>query len=206
MDDPLATQSQLLVRLRQSGDQDAWREFVARYAPIVYRYARQQGLQDADAADVTQEVLKAVALAMRDFHYDRQRGRFRSWLYAVTRNHLSKFWRATAKALPVVDTFHDRPDALSSLPQDDDFDLWDAECDNELFRLAARQVRADAHESTWNAFWKTAVLGADPKTTAEELGMSVGAVYIAKSRVIARLKQRIDELRQEESDKNLTQS
>src|SRR5262245_16830232 len=89
------TRASLLVRLRDPGDEAAWREFVELYGPLVYGYARKQGLQDADAADLTQEVLLAVAGAVGRLDYDPGRGSFRNWLFTVVRNKLSN-WRAAA--------------------------------------------------------------------------------------------------------------
>src|SRR5262245_57546191 len=88
---PPPTRASLLVRLRDGGDQDAWRQFVDLYAPLVFGWARRRGLQEADAADLTQEVLRAVARALPAQGYDPTRGAFRGWLYTVTRNKLNTF-------------------------------------------------------------------------------------------------------------------
>ena len=88
-----ATRASLLVRLRDPRDEGAWREFIDLYAPLIYGYARKQGLQDADAADLSQEVLRAVAGAMDRLDYDPRRGAFRNWLFTVVRNKLSN-WQA----------------------------------------------------------------------------------------------------------------
>src|ERR1700676_5432926 len=84
-----ATRASLLVRLRDSQDHDAWREFVRLYAPVVYRFARRKGLQDADAADLTQEVLRGVSSSVRAF--DPQFGLFRSWLFTLAHRRLYDF-------------------------------------------------------------------------------------------------------------------
>src|ERR1700677_4693243 len=87
-DDPPPTRASLVVRIRDPSDHSAWEEFAARYAPLVYRFARKRGLQDADAADVTQDVLQAVAVAIKRLDYDPNRGSFRGWLFIMTRNLL----------------------------------------------------------------------------------------------------------------------
>src|SRR5437763_16203207 len=89
-----ATRASLLVRLRDPRDEAAWREFVDLYVPVVYGYARRQGLQDADAVDVAQEVVRAVAGAVGRLDYDPQRGAFRSWLWTIVRRKLANWRRA----------------------------------------------------------------------------------------------------------------
>src|SRR5713101_315098 len=91
MADIPATRASLLVRLRDRQDHAAWSEFVRLYAPLVYRFARRRGLQDADAADLMQEVLRSVSGAMGRLNYDPGRGSFRGWLYTITRNKLNTF-------------------------------------------------------------------------------------------------------------------
>src|SRR5437868_7245697 len=93
MTDSTPTHPSLLLRIRDSGDRQAWAEFVDVYAPLVYGFARKHGLQDADAADLTQEVLHAVSAAIGRLDYDPQRGSFRSWLFTVVRRRLENALR-----------------------------------------------------------------------------------------------------------------
>ena len=85
MDNEPTTQASLLLRLRDQQDDAAWTRFVDVYGPLVFRYAQRRGFQDADAADLTQDVLQSVARAMRSFQYDQTRGSFRGWLFTATR-------------------------------------------------------------------------------------------------------------------------
>src|SRR3974390_2464094 len=91
MQESPVTRASLLVRLREGHDADAWQEFVRLYAPVVYGYARKRGLQDADAADLMQDVLRSVAGAATRLAYDPRRGSFRGWLFTVTRNKIFNF-------------------------------------------------------------------------------------------------------------------
>src|SRR4051812_6255523 len=92
------TQPSLLVRIRDAQDRDAWRLFVDLYGPVIYRYGRKRGMQDADAADLTQTVLQAVSGAIHRLEYDPARGNFRGWLFAIVRNHLNKLWDRQRRA------------------------------------------------------------------------------------------------------------
>jgi RNA polymerase sigma-70 factor (ECF subfamily) len=190
------TRPSLLVRLRDARDGQAWGQFVDLYAPLVYGFARKRGLQDADAADLAQEVLRAVAGAARRLEYDPQRGSFRAWFYTVVRNKLRNFLDARrrhdragggseARALLEEQPGRDTPDAE-----------WDRDYEQRVFAWAAAQVRGDFQEATWKAFWQTAVEGQSPQEVARGLGLSVGAVYIAKSRVLARLREEVRRLEQ----------
>src|SRR2546421_9328981 len=91
MEEGPATRASLLVRIRDGNDAEAWRQFVRLYAPVVYGFARKRGLQDADAADLMQEVFRSVAGAAGRLDYDPKRGSFRGWLYTVTRNKIYTF-------------------------------------------------------------------------------------------------------------------
>ena len=91
------TQPSLLVRLKDAHDREAWERFVDLYAPLVYAFVRKRGLQDADAADLTQDVLRQVAAAAKSLIYDPRRGSFRGWLFTVVRNRLTDHWRAAAR-------------------------------------------------------------------------------------------------------------
>src|SRR3954466_15216362 len=91
IDEAPATRASLLLRLRDPKDAEAWRQFVQVYASVVYGFARRRGLQDADAADLMQDVFRSVAAHAGRLNYDRGRGTFRGWLYTVTRNKLYNF-------------------------------------------------------------------------------------------------------------------
>src|SRR5438093_12220674 len=98
MSDPPITRPSLLLRVRDPRDRGAWREFVELYGPLVYRFARKRGLQDADAADLTQIVFQAITAEVRRLDYDPRRGSFRGWLFAVVRNHLHHFVRRQGRS------------------------------------------------------------------------------------------------------------
>jgi RNA polymerase sigma-70 factor (ECF subfamily) len=194
MGEPPTTHVSLLVRIRDAGDREAWARFVEVYAPLVYGFARRHGLQDADAADLTQEVLRAVAAAAGRLDYDPRRGAIRGWLFTIVRRKLLNF-RAARRHAPGTGA----QDLLDQLPahKDEQAALWDQEYDQRLFAWAADQVRGGFQEATWQAFWQTAVEGKSPRKAAAALGLSVGAVYIARSRVLARLKAQIQEIQDE---------
>ncbi len=195
MTEPPNTRASLLVRLRDTQDSEAWRQFVGLYAPLVYRYARRHGLQDADAADVTQEVLRAVSVSLGAFNYDPARGSFHAWLFTVAHHKLCDFLsRRRRQLLPAGDSA--THDLLHELPAPEQ-DLWNQEYEKRLFVWAAEQAQGEFKETTWEAFWQTAVEGRGTGSVAEALGISVGAVYIAKSRVQARIKQLIQNIRLE---------
>ena len=144
------------------------------------------GLQEADAADVTQEVLRAVSRSVGRFQYEPSRGGFRHWLFTITRNKVKEFLsRARRVPLAVGDTAVKELWAKPLQP-DEESTLWAEEWQKRLLDWAAKRIRHEVRESTWEAFWQTAVEGKDPDEVAAALRMSVGAVYIAKSRVIGR--------------------
>jgi RNA polymerase sigma factor (sigma-70 family) len=197
MDDSPATRNTLIVKLRDPTDEAAWREFLALYDPLVYRLARRKGLQDADARDLCQEVFRAVAGAVD--RWDPGRGSFRAWLSRIARNLLVNFLtrpshqRLGSGATSVQELLESElaPDPSATA-------LFEAEYRMRLFRWAADDVEGEFTHTTWRAFWLTAVEGRPPAAVASELALSVGAVYVARSRVLARLKKRIEQLDHDE--------
>jgi RNA polymerase sigma factor (sigma-70 family) len=183
------TRPSLLLRLRDPRDGAAWGEFVRLYAPLVYGYARKQGLQDADAADLCQQVLGAVAGAVGRLDYDPGRGAFRNWLFTVVRRKLAD-WRAAERnrVRGSGDTTTCQVLERCLAPPRLEAD-WEAEWKRQVFIQACEQVRRDVTDSTWQAFWRTAVDGQPGKRVAADLGLSVAAVYHARSRVLARIKE-----------------
>jgi RNA polymerase sigma-70 factor (ECF subfamily) len=185
------TRQSLLIRLRNTNDHVAWQEFVSVYAPLIHAYGMRHGLQDADAADVAQKVLQTVVRSIRTFVYDRSKGSFRGWLFTVTRNHLLKVLEQQ-KRQPMMVGDTRLQDALAR--RDDDRKAWDREHERQLFLWAADKTQVDFKDSTWRAFWAVAVEGKLASDVAKELQLSTGAVYIAKSRVTARIRQLIEGL------------
>jgi RNA polymerase sigma factor (sigma-70 family) len=183
------TRASLLVRLRDPQDEAAWTQFVDIYGPLIYGYARKQGLQDADAVDLSQEVLGTVSGAAGRLEYDPKRGTFRSWLFTVMRRKLSN-WRRAQKNRPRGSGDAATHRLLEQCPGPEPAQAeWDAEWEERLYAWACAQVCRQVSEVTWQAFWRTAIDGETGKRVAADLGLSVAAVYHARSRVTARLKE-----------------
>jgi RNA polymerase sigma-70 factor (ECF subfamily) len=194
MTDTTPTHPSLLLRIRDSGDRKAWSEFVDVYAPLVYGFARKHGLQDADAADLTQEVLHAVSAAISKLDYDPQRGTFRGWLFTVVRRRLENAVKRQHRECRGCGGTSAHV-ALEAIPaQEEQQADWEKEYEARLFSCASASVRAEMLESTWRAFWLTAIEGKTGKEASVVLGMTAAAVYLAKRRVLARLKETIRRL------------
>jgi RNA polymerase sigma-70 factor (ECF subfamily) len=197
MADSVSTRPSLLLRIRDPRDGPAWAEFVEIYAPLVYGFARKQGLQSADAADLTQEVLRAVAGAAARLDYDPGRGSFRGWLFTVVRNRLRNFLAERQRPGRGGGTDAERLLAEWPAPEADESALWQREYERRLFAWAVEQVRPTCQETTWRAFWLTAVEGKSGKEAARALGLSQAAVYLAKRRVMTRLRECVQQLQAE---------
>ncbi len=191
------TRASLLIRVRNPADQAAWQEFVEIYRPVILRLARQKGMQDADADDVAQQVLAAVAKAVQQREHDPRRAKFRTWLGRVAHNAILN---ALTRGRP------DRGSGDSALlamlnghesHTGPDSDLLRLEYRREVFRWAARQVRKEFHSATWDAFWMTAVEGRAAEVVAQQLAKNRGAIYAARSRVMRRIQEKVTEYEQE---------
>lgn len=193
MNEGPVTQPSLLLRIRDSNDQVAWRQFVDVYAPIIHQYASRKCTDDNDAADVTQEVLRLVATSIGRFNYDKNKGNFRGWLFTVTRNQVINHGKRIGKTRGSGRT--DIHEMLDSQPApNDEQSSWEKEYQQSVFTYACSKVSAEFAESTWDAFQLTAVDGKKAEEAAMMLSLSVGAVYVAKSRVIARLREYVEEI------------
>jgi RNA polymerase sigma-70 factor (ECF subfamily) len=177
------TRPSLLLRVRDHRDQAAWHLFVQTYAPLVYRFCRRKGLQDADAADVGQEVLTRVAQALRTFEYQPERGRFRSWLGTVVRSHLANYFKRKAREVPCV------PDGgLDGAAGDDGDSEWAAHFNAQLLQTALERIRPDFEAETWRAFTLVWVESRPPAEVAVTLRMAPSRVYNARWRVLEKLR------------------
>jgi RNA polymerase sigma factor (sigma-70 family) len=183
------TRPSLVLRLRDSEDSAAWAEFVDIYEPLIYRLAVNKGLQDADAQDLCQDVFRAVAAAIERWDPDPAKGRFRAWLFRISRNLVVNFLVAQRRQERGTGSTSVQ-EMLESQPAEDPEAAAEfaAEFKRRAFRWAADQVRNDFADSTWQAFWKTGVENHAVAAVAEELSMSLGAVYVARSRVLAKLR------------------
>jgi RNA polymerase sigma-70 factor (ECF subfamily) len=198
MGDALLTRASLLARLGDPQDRSAWQQFVELYGSLVYGFVRQRGLQDADAADLTQEVFLAVARVAGRWQYDPEKGSFRGWLYGITRNQLANFLqRRRPASVGTGDSNAQRRLEQQPSPGSDLEAAWEQEYQQQLFRVAAAEVRDHFAPTTWQAFWRTAVEGQSAAAAAAELGLSVGAVYVARSRVLGRLAERVRQMQAE---------
>ena len=195
------TRASLILRLSDAQDVDAWDEFVAIYQPLVFRLARRKGMQDADAQELTQEVLLAVSRSVDRWVPDPQRGRFRDWLFRIARNMaINLLTRPKYRGIGSGDS------AIARL-LDNQFDRsceesqwFDLEYGREVFRWAGKKVREEVKPHNWQAFWRTSVEGRPAAEVAEALGIDVGHVYIARSRVMARLQRHAKKFREESDD------
>ncbi len=184
------TRASLILRLPTKADAQAWREFVGIYEPFLHRFVRRQGLQDADARELVQDVLLSVVQAVGHWQQDATRAKFRTWLFRIARNKLidllSKRQRQATRTggsglLEVAQPERLVEDALLAHRR-------------ELFRWAAAKVKELVQLATWEAFWKTSVEELPVTDVAQQLGLTTGAVYIARSRVLARLKEELKTL------------
>ena len=187
----MQTRASLLVRIRDPKDGLAWSEFVRLYTPLLHSYGMKNGLQDADAADLAQDTLRLVFRAAPEFVYDPAKGSFHGWLFTIVRNQIRKF--VTRKGHTARGTGDSNVrDLLEShpTPQPDEGE-WDREYQLNLFHWAAKRVKVEFRDKTWQAFWRTVVQHEETDAVARDLGLSTGALYIARSRVTARIRQEI---------------
>jgi RNA polymerase sigma-70 factor (ECF subfamily) len=173
------TRSSLLVQLADGDNRKAWFEFVNLYQPVIFNYARRHGLQDADAQDVVQVVLTKVAVKAKSWEAGQSRGSFRRWLSVTVRNLAIDHFRSL-KRQP-----RNLPDVEHLVAATESFDL---EQRRSLFRWAAGRICQETSPKNWQAFILTAMQNGPVAEVAAQLGMTTGAVYVARSRIIARIR------------------
>ncbi len=194
MDESSATRRSLIVRLKDPGDQAAWHEFVALYEPLIYRLARRKGPARCRCKRLVPGGVSGGQPRNRRLGSGPARGSFRGWLSRIARNLLINFLtrgtqsasrqRSDQRSGPARSPARARPVGRRRSSR--------TSIEKQLFQWAADEVRGEFAPATWLAFWQTAIEGRAPKEVAAELEISVGAVYIARSRVLAALKKRIE--------------
>jgi RNA polymerase sigma-70 factor (ECF subfamily) len=184
------TSASLIHRLRDGDNQAAWRKFVDLYTPLLFYWARKSGLQEQDAADLVQEVFALLFVKLPEFEYrpqEQRSGRFRAWLRTVTLNKWKERRRKRqAEALEPADPRWSEP----TVPDDAEA-FWRDEYDQFLVARALTNMQAQFQPTSWQACWETTVNGRAAADVAAELGLSEGAVFVAKSRVLRKLRQEL---------------
>lgn len=197
------TRASLILRIADARDVQAWDDFTSLYQPVVYRLARQHGFQHADAEELVQEAMLAIARAVERWVPDPGRGRFRDWLRRIARNLMINF--LTRRKHQVWGTGDSDMQILLDVPCDGDSEasqLFEIEYRRQAFRHAATRVQSSVTESTWQSFWMSTVEGRPPDEVARRLAVSVGSVYVARCRVMARLREAVRQMQACEEDGN----
>jgi len=193
------TRASLILQIADVHNAQAWGEFAQLYQPVLYRLARRRGFQHADAEELVQEVMLAVARAVERFAPEKDgetgRRRFRDWLHRIARNLMVNFltrrkhqvWGSGKTDMQRL--LEAECDAGSPVTQ-----MFEVEYRRQAFRQAAELVRQTVSENTWEAFWRSTIDDQPAGEVARQLNMSVGSVYIARSRVMARLRAHVREI------------
>lgn len=182
------TNESLLVRVRNTRDSQSWREFDALYRPVLKRYARARGLKSPDAEDLAQECMRTLVKRLPTFEYCRRKGRFSSWLHTVANNQINKL--LSRRRLGRADT-----SVLKALAQpEDELVLWERVWLREHLKFCLRAVGDEFAPKTMQAFERTVLDDIPVERVCETLGMNRNQVYLARSRVLRKLKEKMSEL------------
>jgi RNA polymerase sigma-70 factor (ECF subfamily) len=181
------TSPTLLERVRRPDDQEAWRRFVALYTPLLFTWASRLGLQSSDASDLVQDVFTLLVNKLPEFRYDQSQS-FRAWLRTVLRN---KWCQQKRRRLPFPVANQDGPLEELASPEDEEDGLNATEYRQQLVQQALRMVQADFQPTTWKAWSEYVIAGRPAIQVADELGLTVHAVYLAKTRVLRRLREEL---------------
>ncbi len=189
------TNHSLIARVKDLGDGASWVEFLGIYQPVVYRMARRRQLQEADAQDVVQQVFLSISRSIEGWEPGEGRPPFRAWLTTIARNAITRALarrprdRATGTT-SAADILKNQPEAETTASE------ILAEARQEIIRWATEQIRSEFSEHIWQLFQQTAIDGVPIADVANSTGRSAGSIYIARFRVVARLKEKIQEVSQ----------
>lgn len=178
-----STSASLLRRLQQPDQEQAWQRFVDLYAPLIFYWGKNHGLNAADAADLVQDVLAILIDKLPEFQYDPKR-RFRGWLQTITRNRATDLYRRNA-AQPQSG----RDDSIQNVSVAAAADLFDeTEYRRFVVARALQVMQAEFPAHAWQACWQLAVEGRRGADVAADLGISESTVYTSKCRILRRLR------------------
>jgi RNA polymerase sigma-70 factor (ECF subfamily) len=186
------TSTSLLDRIRLHPDGPSWKRLVDLYTPLIQGWLQRFGgaVQSHDLDDLVQDVLGEVVRGLPTFQHSRRAGAFRCWLRTIAVHRLLAFRRAQ-KSRPMMSGDRSIDEQLAQLedPASDLSTLWDQEHDQHVLRRLRELIKPEFNPASWQAFTRTALQGERAATVAADLGMTVNAVLLAKSRVLRRLRQ-----------------
>jgi RNA polymerase sigma-70 factor, ECF subfamily len=191
------TRASLIVRLKDRRNEPAWNEFVSAYEPFLRHLVRRHAASEADVSDVTQQIMIAVARSVEGWTDDGRPASFRRWLNRVARNAAIKFMareRRQAKGKGGTSFL----EQLERVQDAGDDERRARQYEHELIVWAAEQVKGEFRESSWRSFWATQIEGRSVAETAAELSLSPGAIYMSRSRILARIRAKIEEVSDEQ--------
>jgi RNA polymerase sigma-70 factor, ECF subfamily len=183
------TRQSLLIRARE-GDQQAWDDLHTLYRPLIVNWLHRQAVAERDIDDLVQEIFLAVVRGLPSFSHSGRRGAFRCWLRTIAYNHSCDYWRSPARRAAA--SGDDAAQTALGLLEDPDSPLnryWDEEHDRYVLRCLFEAVELEFEPATVRAFQLVALDGVSAAQAADELGISLRAVYIAKSRVLRKLRE-----------------
>jgi RNA polymerase sigma-70 factor (ECF subfamily) len=190
---PSTTTSRSLLQRVRANEPAAWDQLVALYAPLVFQWCRGWNLPEQDAADIFQEVFQAVAAHIGSFRKEQAADTFRGWLQTITRNKVHDHFRRLHRE-PEGIGGTDAQARMAQLPAPtplEDSNPSEEGAEQGVVYQVLNSIRAEFAERTWQAFWRTAIEGRSAPDVAAELSMSAGAVRVAKSRVLQRLREEL---------------
>ena len=194
------TRASLIFRLRDRNDDEAWKQFLDLYGQTIFQFVRSRGLQDADAADLVQEVFRRVGNAIGRLDYEKKKGGFRAWLFTITRNCLNTFFEKQQRVMVTVNDATPNGQLGNIVTGRDELaERWEEEFQRQIMSRAIEVVQPNTEPKTWAAFEMTAIKNQTAAEVSAALGMSRGAIYVARSRVTAKLRDEVQRLMNEEA-------
>ena len=190
---PETISSGLLAAVQGNGHA-GWRRLVHTYGPLVYHWCRRERIQSVDAEDITQEVFRAVAFRVGDFSRNQAGSTFRGWLRTITRNKIWDFQKRERRRCAKSDEYDLENLVAAPILEGESDDPSNSDETLLLYGRVADWIRSEFRDSTWQAFFRVVIDEASAREVAEELGMSINAVYLAKSRVLRRVRDELQEL------------
>lgn len=189
----VVTRTTLLLRVRDPADSESWREFVLLYEPLLLSFVRHRGLSEHDARDVVQDVFATLVRALPDFQLDRERGRFRTWLWRVTHNAMVDWSRRRGRRAAAEEEARKDAEAAEA-PEVDELEAeWLAAHRRRVLEVVLKHVQSQSQERTWKCFELHILQGRSSAEVAGKLGITANSVYVNASRTLARVRQQCAE-------------